>query len=106
MAGLGVICGERIADGFRLAGVRVMAAGPGPGLRSALGELLDDKELGLLLVTDDLWSSLDERTRSFVGQEPALADDDARRREERPLDTGSRQSSHRTEAAKGERGEQ
>jgi vacuolar-type H+-ATPase subunit F/Vma7 len=66
MARLAVLCGPQLADGFRLAGVRAHTALPGRGTRVVLHALLEEPDLGLLLVTEDLWASLDERTRGTL----------------------------------------
>lgn len=66
MAGLTVIANERLADGFRLAGVDTRVGRPGSVLRATLEAALADGELGLLVVTEDLWSTLDERTRRHL----------------------------------------
>ena len=70
MARLAVICGLNLADGYRLAGVGVFPATPGTPLRATLQAVLADDEIGLVLVTDDLWTSLDERTRGALGDLP------------------------------------
>ena len=70
MAHLAVMSNATLADGFRLAGIRTLVAEPGDGARAVLRTLLRDDELGLLLVTDDLWRSLDERTRRSLDHLP------------------------------------
>ena len=66
MARLAVVCGPSLAAGYRLAGVGAFPATPGTPLRATLEAVLADQEVGLLLITDDLWASLDERTRSTL----------------------------------------
>jgi vacuolar-type H+-ATPase subunit F/Vma7 len=66
MARLTVICGPSLAAGYRLAGVGAFPATPGTPLLATLQAVLADDELGLLLITDDLWTSLDERTRGTL----------------------------------------
>lgn len=66
MAHVAVLCSVGLADGFRLAGVAAYPAAPGPTLRAALPALLGDPELGLLFVTQDLWTALDEATRASL----------------------------------------
>lgn len=76
MAHLAVLSNPQLADGFRLAGIPTMVAEPGDPARAVLRSLLRDEELGLLLITDDLWRSLDERTRrslEFVPRPLTLA---------------------------------
>lgn len=63
MARLAVLSNAALADGFRLAGIATSVAEPGDAARATLRSLMRDPELGLLLVTDDLWTSLDERTQ-------------------------------------------
>jgi vacuolar-type H+-ATPase subunit F/Vma7 len=63
MAGLTVIANDWLADGFRLAGVDTRLGRPGPTLHAAVEAAMADDELGLLVVTEDLWLTLDERTR-------------------------------------------
>jgi vacuolar-type H+-ATPase subunit F/Vma7 len=63
MAHLAAMSNAALADGLRLAGIPTAVAAPGEPARAALRALLRDDELGLLLVTDDLWASLDERSR-------------------------------------------
>lgn len=66
MAQVAVLCSVALADGFRLAGVAAYPVAPGPTLHAALPALLADPELGLLFVTDDLWTSLDETQRASL----------------------------------------
>ena len=65
MAHLAVLCSPALADGFRLVGISTLTAAPGAP-EAALRTLLADEELGLLLVTEDLWASLDERSRGVL----------------------------------------
>jgi vacuolar-type H+-ATPase subunit F/Vma7 len=64
MAHVAALSSPALADGFRLAGIGVVVARPGAELRIALRDLIGRPDLGLLLITADLWSELDERTRS------------------------------------------
>jgi vacuolar-type H+-ATPase subunit F/Vma7 len=66
MAQIAAISSPALADGFRLTGITVLTPMPGAQMQSALRTLLDDPEVGLLLVTEDLWASLDERTRGTI----------------------------------------
>lgn len=66
MATIAAISTPPLADGFRLAGISVLTPGPGAQLNSALRSLIDDAEVGLVLVTEDLWATLDDRTRGSI----------------------------------------
>lgn len=66
MARLVVLSTPPLADGFRLAGVATTVARPGPGAAAALHGLVAQGDVGLVLVTADLWAALDERTRERV----------------------------------------
>lgn len=66
MARLVVLSASSLADGFRLAGVATLVARPGGETSAALNGLVAESEVGLVLVTADLWASLDERTRDGV----------------------------------------
>ncbi len=63
MARLVVLSTPALADGFRLAGAATIEAHPGPGAAALVRRLAADPATGLLLVTDDLWAKVDERTR-------------------------------------------
>ena len=64
MARLVVLSSPPLADGFRLAGAATIVAERGPDAARALERLLrDDSDVGLALVTTDLWASLSERLR-------------------------------------------
>jgi vacuolar-type H+-ATPase subunit F/Vma7 len=65
MARLVVLSSPALADGFRLAGAATVVAHRGPEARRALERLLrDEPDVGLALVTSDLWTSLGERLRA------------------------------------------
>jgi vacuolar-type H+-ATPase subunit F/Vma7 len=65
MARLIVLSSAALADGFRLAGAATVVAQGGPDAARALERLLhDEPDVGLALVTSDLWSSLGERLRT------------------------------------------
>src|SRR3990170_1164159 len=63
MARLVVLTASSLADGFRLAGVAATVVRPGPDALTALRGLVSEEDAGLVLVTADVWASLDERTR-------------------------------------------
>ena len=70
MARLVVLASPALADGFRLAGAATHVARAGPEAARAVGSLAAEGDLGLLLVTADLWSSLDERLRGTLERLP------------------------------------
>ncbi len=61
MARLVVLTSPALADGFRLAGAATVVVERGPGAARALELLLRETDVGLALVTSDLWTSLSER---------------------------------------------
>ncbi len=70
MARLVVLSTPSLADGFRLAGCVTLAVRPGHEAASALRGLASEGDLGLLLVTADLWASVDERLRGVLERLP------------------------------------
>ena len=64
MARLVVLSSPALADGFRLAGAAVVAVQRGPEAGRALDLLLREPDVGLALVTSDLWTSLSERLQT------------------------------------------
>ena len=66
MARLVALSAASLADGFRLAGVATTVARPGEETALALRGLVAEGDVGLVLVTADLWASLDERIRDGV----------------------------------------
>jgi vacuolar-type H+-ATPase subunit F/Vma7 len=64
MARLVVLTSYALADGFRLAGASVVVTRAGPEAGRALDTVLHEPEVGLALVTSDLWMSLSERQRT------------------------------------------
>ncbi len=66
MARLVVVAVPAVADGFRLAGSATIAARPGPEAAAALRGVAAEGDVGLVLVTADLWSSVDERLRATL----------------------------------------
>ena len=64
MARLVVLTNPALADGFRLAGCdHRRRPGPAEAARPCCAALVADDDVGLLLVTADLWAALDERLR-------------------------------------------
>jgi vacuolar-type H+-ATPase subunit F/Vma7 len=63
MARLVVVAGPAVGDGFRLAGSATVTARPGAEAAAALRGVVAAGDVGLLLVTAELWSSVDERLR-------------------------------------------
>jgi vacuolar-type H+-ATPase subunit F/Vma7 len=59
-----------LADGFRLAGVATTIASAGSDAAGQLRSLVDESDVGLVVVTEDLWASLDDRTREGVEHLP------------------------------------
>jgi vacuolar-type H+-ATPase subunit F/Vma7 len=68
MARLVVLTTPALADGFRLAGCATVVSAPGPPASAALRELAAEDDIGLLLVTADLWASVEERLRASLEQ--------------------------------------
>ena len=66
MAGLVVVSNPALADGFRLAGATTIVAAPGDEVVAALRGLVSQAEMGLVLVTDDLWGSVPPRLRGAL----------------------------------------
>ena len=68
MARLVVLTTPGLADGFRLAGCATVVALPGAPASAALREAVVQDDIGLLLVTADLWASVGERLRGSLEQ--------------------------------------
>lgn len=68
MARVVILSAPGQADGYRLAGCSTVVAPPGAEAAAALRHLTDSADIGVLLVSADLWSSLDERLRGEVEQ--------------------------------------
>jgi vacuolar-type H+-ATPase subunit F/Vma7 len=66
MARLVVLSGARLADGFRLAGAPTHVARPGLDAATAARGLAAEGDVGVLLITADLWASFDERLREAL----------------------------------------
>jgi vacuolar-type H+-ATPase subunit F/Vma7 len=65
MARLVVVATPALADGYRLAGCATRTATRDDAARAVRG-LVAERDIGLVLVTADLWGSLDERLRGTV----------------------------------------
>jgi vacuolar-type H+-ATPase subunit F/Vma7 len=63
MARLVVVTNPGLADGFRLAGSATLAAHPGPDAAAAVRSAVADVDVGLVLVTADVWQWLEPRAR-------------------------------------------
>ena len=68
MARVVILSAPGQADGYRLAGCSTVVAPPGPEAAAALRHLITTADIGVLLVSTDLWASLDERLRGEVEQ--------------------------------------
>ncbi|MEX1173422.1 MAG: V-type ATP synthase subunit F [Chloroflexota bacterium] len=66
MARLVVIAGPALADGFRLAGSATVTARPGTEALAAVRSVLAEGDVGLVLVTADLWAGLEDRLRDTL----------------------------------------
>lgn len=65
MARLVVLASAELADGFRLAGVATFTVRPDGAVASLQG-VVAEPDVGIVLVTADLWAALDERVRDSV----------------------------------------
>ncbi len=65
MARLVVIATAAVADGFRLAGCSTRTAHPTEASRT-LRRVMSEGDVGLVLVTADLWEEVGERLRAAV----------------------------------------
>jgi len=63
MARLVVVSSPALVDGFRLAGPATVEAHPGRETAVILRSVVREGDVGLVLVTTDLWASVDERLR-------------------------------------------
>ena len=66
MARLVVVANQGLADGFRLAGSATVTARPGPDAVSTVRSVVAERDVGLVLVTADLWDTLDDRFRGVL----------------------------------------
>jgi vacuolar-type H+-ATPase subunit F/Vma7 len=58
-----VVASPGLADGFRLAGAAVMTCDPGTASEFLLRRVAAEPDRAVVLVTADVWGSLDDRTR-------------------------------------------
>lgn len=63
MARLVVVANRGLADGFRLAGSATVVAAPGPEAGATVRSIAAEADVGLVLVTADIWQALEPRTR-------------------------------------------
>lgn len=68
MARVVILSAPGQADGYRLAGCSTVVATPGPETAASLRHLIGSTDVGVLLVSSDLWASVDDRLRSEVEQ--------------------------------------
>ena len=66
MARLVVVANPGLADGFRLAGSATVTARPGPEAAARVRSVVAERDVGLVLVTADLWDPLDDRFRGAL----------------------------------------
>jgi vacuolar-type H+-ATPase subunit F/Vma7 len=66
MARLVVLSSPALADGSRLAGPSTVEVRPGPPAAAAALALARTADVGVLLITADLWASLDDRQRGAL----------------------------------------
>lgn len=66
MARVVILSAPGPADGYRLASCTTVVTPPGREAAAALRHLTETPDIGVLLVSADLWSSLDERLRGEV----------------------------------------
>jgi vacuolar-type H+-ATPase subunit F/Vma7 len=66
MARLVVLTSPSLADGFRLAGCATVVSASGGPAATALRRLTATDDVGVLLVTADLWTSVDHRLRGTL----------------------------------------
>ena len=59
-----VVSSPALADGFRLAGVAIEVAHPGAEASRTLSAVVARPDVGVALVTADLWATLDERLQA------------------------------------------
>ena len=68
MARVVILSAPGQADGYRLAGCSTVVASPGPEAAASLRHLAETPDVGVLLVSEDLWASIDDRLRGDVEQ--------------------------------------
>ena len=65
-----IVCSAPLADGFRLAGPETVEARHGAEASAALRRVASERDVGLVLVTADLWASVDESLRRTLERLP------------------------------------
>ena len=68
MARVVILSAPGQADGYRLAGCSTVVASPGPEAAASLRHLVATADVGVLLVSEDLWASIDDRLRGDIEQ--------------------------------------
>lgn len=68
MARVVILSAPSQADGYRLAGCATVVASPGTEAIASLRHIVDTADVGVLLVSADLWNSIDDRLRGEVEQ--------------------------------------
>ncbi len=63
MGSVVVVASPGLADGFRLAGAAVMTCEPGTDCGLLLRRVAAEPDRAVVLVSADIWGSLDDRTR-------------------------------------------
>lgn len=61
-----VITDPESADGFRLSGVEVIEVDQGEKARAKLSELIDDDTIGVIAISSEFTSFIDERTQQKI----------------------------------------
>ncbi len=61
-----VVTAPGLVEGFRLAGVEIVVGVPGGDAAPALLSLAVGEDVGLVLVTDDVWRTIPERVRGSL----------------------------------------
>jgi vacuolar-type H+-ATPase subunit F/Vma7 len=61
-----VVTAPALGEGFRLAGVETVVAMPGGDVAAPLQSLAVREDIGLVLVTDDVWRTIPERARASL----------------------------------------
>lgn len=68
MGSVVVVASPGLADGFRLAGASVVACDPGATSELVLRRVAGEADRAVVLVTADVWGSLDDRARGDLEQ--------------------------------------
>jgi vacuolar-type H+-ATPase subunit F/Vma7 len=70
VARLVVVSSPALGDGFRLAGPSTVVARPGTEAVAALRRVVAEGDVGLVLVTADLWAAVEDRLRGTLENLP------------------------------------